>query len=269
MRFCGLFASDHRHLKCAVAVVSQVCKTETRTRGRVGVGYYSGNEVLLMRRPVGIELNILQMIGPASGNHVLFGVDDSPSTQFRLESTPPFRFRRHLGLVSFGPVRHPEFAKRVLFHVPDYLARSARSELPGELLFLLYLSYLHDMGRIDSGSVAPTLLIDAVRSTFLLIPKLLDGPAPPAAMCISNGEHLVAAAQGTDLWIRTSQGIEACPVCSTDKPVGHPDVRMVALAHIQSSDPHPGFMPVQPGDIVAVTSEGEVLSRPMNQGRGL
>lgn len=269
LRFCGVFASDHRHLKCAVAATCQGGKVGDRPKGRVGVGYYSGDEVLLMRRPVGAESGIVQMIGPAIGNHVLFGIDDSQTAQFRLESTSPFRFRNYLGLVSVGQIKQKDFAERLLFHVPEYLARDARSDLPSELLFLLYLSYVHDLGRIEAPRIAPGMLMDALRSTLMLVPKLLDGSPPPLALCVGNGRHMVAAAIGTDLWMRSFDGIDPCPLCSEPERtvdrdsrfVRHRDVRVVAFAHHDGIAPAQGFAKLPPGQVVAATSTGEIISR--------
>ena len=273
MKFCGIYASDHRHMKCAVAAACPVCLTpEERTRGRVGLGYYSGDEVLLMRRPVGPDMGVQQLLGPAMGNHVLVGFEEGLASQFRLENTPPLRFRNYLGLLSIGPVRCKDFASRLLFHVPDYLARDIRTDTPADLLFHLFLSYVHDLGRIDAKTMPAPLLMDAVRSTILLLPKLLDAPAPPpVALCVTNGQHMVAVAYGTDLWMRVMDGITNCPDCSEPdrridhdaRMVSHPEVKVVAFAHVEDTEPPPGFAPVPARQVVGATEAGEVLSRSM------
>jgi glutamine amidotransferase len=271
MKFCGVFASDHRQLRCAVSLMCPVCAPEDdRSRGRMGLGYYSGDEVLLMRRPVSADFDLVQFIGPAMGNHLLYGVDDSAAAQFRLENTPPWRFRNHLGMFSVGPIKARDFAERLRFHLPEYLTRDIHGDSAGELLFHLYLSYVHDLGRIDARGLPASLLVDAVRSTLSLFPKLLDpAPVPPIALCVTNGQHLVAAALSTDLWMRSVDGIVTCPLCSDgERPAGiearppdHPMVKVVSFAHLETKDAPPGYTRVPAGQVVAATSTGEILSR--------
>ncbi len=270
LKFCGIFVSDPRHLKCATAVSCPTCQPmDARFRGRLGLGYYSGNEVLLMRRPVGHDLGLLQMIGPAVGNHVLFGLDDSPSTQFRLEHTPPFRYRSYLGLVSVGPVRQPDFAEKVRFHIPDSLKRDVKTDNPAELLFHLVLSNVHDMGRMGDPAAPPAVLAEAAASALNLLPKLLEGPAPAVALCIANGRNMVAAAVGTDLWMSVLDGIPDCPLCSEPERtpgkdpvhVAHPSVKLVAFAHTEGDAVPCGFTRVPAGQIVTASATGEVTSK--------
>ncbi len=274
VRFCGIFASDSRHLKCAVALAEPHLRASIGSgRHRLGVGYYSGDEVLLTRRPIGQDLGLLALIGPAVGNHVLVGVDDSPSVQFRLEGTPPHRFRNYLGVWAVGNVHRKDFADRVLFNLPEYLARDIKSQVPGELMFHLFLSYLHDMGRLDTRSVRPDTLVDALRSTFQLFPKVAEvGPreaAPLLAACVTNGEHLVAAARGVSAWMRHGVGIESCSLCSDPvrtrdhdpRRVDHPDVRVSVFLLTGSSEAPAGYAALPEGQVVAVTGGGEVLSR--------
>ncbi len=274
VRFCGIFASDSRHLKCAVALAEPHLRASAGSgRNRLGVGYYCGDEVLLTRRPTGQDLGLLALIGPAVGNHVLVGLDDSPPAQFRLEGTPPHRFRNYLGVWAVGNVHRKDFADRVLFNLPEYLARDIKAPVPGELMFHLFLSYLHDMGRLDARSVRPDTLVDALRSTFQLFPKVAEvGPGeaiPPLAACVTNGEHLVAATRGVSVWMRHGTGIESCPLCSDPartrdhdpRRVDHPDVRVSAFLLTGSSEPPAGYAALPEGQVVAVTGGGDVLSR--------
>lgn len=274
VRFCGVYASDSRHLKCAVSLVEPLLRDAMGAgRNRLGVGCYCGDEVLLTRRPIGQDLGLQAMIGAAAGNHVLIGLDDSPSVQFRLEGNPPYRFRNHLGVCSVGTIHRKDFAERVLFNLPDYLGRDVKTNAPGELIFHLFLSYLHDMGRLDARSVKVDVLIEALRSTFQLFPKVIEaGPGeavPFLAACMTNGEHMVAATRGVPVWMRHITGIHACPLCSDPvrtrtqdaRRVDHLDVRVSIFLLTGSSEPPEGFSALPEGQVVAVSGAGEVLSR--------
>lgn len=274
LRFCGVFSSDSTLLKCAVAAAeAQLKKALNPTRNRLGLGYYSGDEVLLVRRPISQDAEIWSFLGSAVGNFALIGLDDAPSMQFRLETTPPYRFRNYLGVFSVGHISDPEFPEKVLFNLPDYLARDVKTRLPGDLLFHLFLSYLHDMGRLDARSLKVESLLDAMRSTFHLFPKLVrTGPAQPVAPlagCVTNGEHLVAASQGYPLLVLDMKGISPCRLCSDQKITSsqderraeHPSVHTIALLMIGASDVSSGPAVAHNGQVVAVNAQGELIIR--------
>lgn len=273
MRFCGLFASDHQHLRCAASTIWPALRPrEAGWKGRLGLGSFSGDEVLLLRRPVGADLSLVPFIPSGAANQVLVAIEDGPSAQFRPEAVPPLRFRNLLGAWHVGPIQDPDFGRKLLAHVPDYLARDLRHDAAPDLLHLLFLACLHDMGRLEPRSLAPAALVDALRSTLGLLPKLLERapgtPLPPVAACVTNGQHFVAAAQGTDLWSYEANGIASCDLCSepdrtpTHDPrmADHPEVRVVALAHIEADEAPTGWRRVPADRVMAVTESGQLLS---------
>lgn len=271
VRFLGLYAGDSRFLRCAVAKVQGALQGPSGpARARLGLGYYGGDEVLLVRKPVGQDLGLMRLMEHAMGNYVLIGLDDSPAPQFRLEGTPPYRYRNYLGLWAVGHVADKEFPERVLFNIPEYLKRDIKTEARGELMFHMFLSYLHDMGKLDARTLRVEVLVEALRSTFKLFPKLIEtgvGTSLPfLAACVSNGEHMVAAASSVPLFLYQASSIEACPLCSDmtrsmdhdPRPVVHEAVPVVAIAHTGSASPPPGFGTVPDGTMVVVASNGEV-----------
>jgi hypothetical protein len=241
-------------------------------QGRLGIGTYAGDEILLVRRPTGGDVSLEGILGPAATNHLLFGIDDASAKSFRPDSTPPYRFRNYLGFWDVGPVPHPEFARQVLSYVPDYLVRDVRGDSAGELLFLLFLSNLHDMGRLDARSVPVEVMLDAMRSTLRLFPALVSSGTgknvPEVAGCITNGQHLVAAASGTDLWLEFLDELPDCERCSdSTRTVDHDPrqarhkVRVVTLAHLRQDTPPEGaFKAVSDGEVVAVRDDGVLVS---------
>lgn len=124
------------------------------------------------------------------------------------------------------------------------------------------------MGRIGAGRIASDTLMEAMRSTFLLFPKLLGPgvPVPWMAACVSDGRQMVAARQGTDLWVRESHGIRDCSCCSETlgtevRSASHPDVRVVAFAHGGAGDGRPGFVRVPDRQVLASAESGELKGR--------
>lgn len=267
VKFCGLFVSDHRHVRCALASVGKTWDKCEGQRSWVGMGYYSGGEVLLMKRHGWPEGGAFEMLGPAPGNHVIIGISDD-LMRSDLEHIPPFRFRHYLGVVS---IEHTDdLLKKVTDHMPPHLVRNLPPYASAEAIFRLFLSYLYDMGRLNDFSVSPSVLTEAARSTMCLLTTLIN--RPQAALCITNGMHLVAACTGTDLFVYRKQEIFACPLCSEPERtqrhdpayVDHRSVKVIAFVHPDMGDGD--FVKVIRDRVVTATSSGELLESEILRG---
>lgn len=272
IRFCVVHASDQRLLKCAVASTWPGSFLEGTGRARIGVAYYNGDEVLLIRRPTVANVKLGSLLEPVTGNKVLVAIDEAGGPRFSPWSVPPYRYRNYIGVWSIDQVQTPDFTEQVLLHVPEYLAKEVKVGDPGELFYYLVLSYLHDMGKLNHRELPEGVLSDAVLSALRLLPKLAGHSArqgPPVAVgVVSNGKHVVAGTVGGNLWMLRRNGIEACPLCSeADRSVDHdpryvphPFLKAVALAFVGPDATLEGFERVSEGQVVTVTSSGEVAT---------
>ncbi len=267
-RFLGVFASDHRHLACAVARSwPGFLPGAPGFRGRMGLGTYGGDEILLMRRPVGPDVRGDTWIPPAPGNLALFALDDSPQARFRPDTTAPWRYRNLLGVFALETPPDAGFADRLLSMVPDFLAKESREDPVEALGFRLFLSVLNDMGRLDARTVPSELLGEALRTVIRLWPRLgaaEGGVLPGLAACVTDGRSLVAGGAGLSVLVDESDGIPECTRCSEPSRskehdpirVSHDEVRVVAITGGEIGPPDPRWHPLADGAVGVVDETG-------------
>jgi glutamine amidotransferase len=167
-----------------------------------GVGFYQAGEILLKRRPIDDR----EEVRPADITrdvradtlvaHVRLATVGAPRT----ENTHPFRYRQWL-FANTGTVE--AFSKlrgRLAEQLPQFLHRDVRGETDSELLFHLFLSFLHDVGELDRPAVDPAAARTALRGAVALVDGLCaEEGAPPTALniLVSNPEYLIALHAGT------------------------------------------------------------------------
>lgn len=167
-----------------------------------GVGFYQAGEILLKRRPIDDREEVRpaditrDIRADALVAHVRLATVGAPRT----ENTHPFRYRQWLfantGTVeAFGRLRG-----RLTEQLPVFLHRDVRGETDSELLFHLFLSFLHDAGQLDRPAVEPSAACAALRGAVALLDGLCaeEGAEPTALnILMSNPEYLVAVHAGT------------------------------------------------------------------------
>jgi predicted glutamine amidotransferase len=162
-----------------------------------GLGFYQGGEVLMRRRPLDErpDIDVSKLATDMRADIVIGHVRHATVGALRTENTHPFRYRQWLfaqtGTVSsFEKVRD-----RLVSSVPEFLRGGIRGDTDAEVAFYVFLSFLHDAGRLNNGLVESSLIRDALRSSL----SLLDGmtaevggaPVELNAM-VSNGDQLIA-----------------------------------------------------------------------------
>jgi predicted glutamine amidotransferase len=169
-----------------------------------GVGFYQGGDVLLRRRP-NDERNALDVAALARDlrSDLLLGhVRAATFGAIRTENTHPFRYREWLFAHTGSIDSYPEIRARLLESIPEFLRRDLRGETDSEVLFHVVLSFLHDAGRLRSGSADARTLVGALSSTASLVDHLIGEVGGrvgfPLNAMLSNGELLVAIHRGDD-----------------------------------------------------------------------
>lgn len=176
-----------------------------------GVGFYQGGEILLKRRPIDDApvVRPAELTRDVRGDILIAHVRAATVGALRTENTHPFRYRQWLfaqtGTVeAFGPLRG-----RLSDSLPQFLQRNVRGETDSELLFHLFLSFLHDQNLLDRPAVSPDEAISALRSTISLVDRLsAEEGAPPSRMNIllSSPEYLIALHGGAPMAYRFIAG---------------------------------------------------------------
>jgi predicted glutamine amidotransferase len=176
-----------------------------------GVGFYQGGEILLKRRPIDDrpEISLVDMTKDVRADILVAHVRAATVGSLRTENTHPFRYRQwlfaHTGTVEgFAQLR-----ARLSDSLPQFLQRDLRGETDSEILFHLFLSFLHDSGQLDRPNVEAASAREALRSSIALVDRLCaEEGAGPSTMniLVTNPEYLLAANGGTMMAYRVYQG---------------------------------------------------------------
>ena len=162
-----------------------------------GIGFYQGGEVLMKRRPTDDrqEIDIASLAADVRADLVIGHVRQAPAGALQAENTHPYRYRQWL-FAQAGAVAHFDRVRDSLVaSVPEFLRGGIRGDADAEVLFYVFLSFLHDAGRLGAGRVEPSLIGEALRSCLAVV----DGVAAEAGVApaqlnilVSDGEWLVA-----------------------------------------------------------------------------
>jgi predicted glutamine amidotransferase len=176
-----------------------------------GVGFYQGGEVLLRRRPID-ERPVLPL-GDAVHDirsDVLIGqVRQATVGTMRTENTHPFRHRQWLFAHTGTVAGFPGLRDRLAESIPQFLRRNVRGDTDSELLFHLFLSFLHDSGKLDHPSVDPADVRVALRSCLSLVDRLSAEEGAEATGCnvlVTDGENVIALHGKGNMAYRLLQG---------------------------------------------------------------
>lgn len=176
-----------------------------------GVGFYQAGEILLKRRPIDdrTEIDLAPVTGDVRADILLAHVRSGTIGAPRTENTHPFRFRQWLfaqtGTVdSFAVLRG-----RILESLPAFLARDVKGDTDSELIFHLFLSFLHDMGHLDRPAVEPASARAALTSCAALVDRLCaEQNAGPSALnlVITCNDYVLALHGGARMAYRIYAG---------------------------------------------------------------
>ncbi len=185
-----------------------------RSRGGAlgwGIGFYQGGEVLMRRRPIDDHqaIEISKLAADVRADVVIGHVRNATVGALRTENTHPFRYRQWLfaqtgTLPSFDAIR-----ERLVASVPEFLRSSIRGETDAEILFYVFLSFLHDAGRLNDAVIDPSHVRDALRSSVAVVDGMAAevGGAPAAInMMVSDGEAVFSLHRGAQMAYRVFAG---------------------------------------------------------------
>ncbi|AUX24831.1 hypothetical protein SOCEGT47_053710 [Sorangium cellulosum] len=240
-----------------------------------GVGFYQGGEILLKRRPIDDrpEISLVDMTRDVRADILVAHVRAATVGSLRTENTHPFRYRQwlfaHTGTVEgFARLRG-----QLSDSLPQFLQRDVRGETDSEILFHLFLSFLHDSGQLDRPNVDAASARAALRSSIALVDRLCaEEGAGPSAMniVVTNPEYLLAARGGAGMAYRIYQGSDDMERLLSDGGLGRmrmPDYaasRLTLVASDFEDDLVPaGWIPVGERAIVTFTRADEPAIEPI------
>lgn len=176
-----------------------------------GVGFYQGGEILLKRRPLDdrAEIKITDLTRDIRADVLLAQVRLATVGPLRTENTHPFRYRSWL-FANTGTVEaFATLRGRLAESLPQFLLRDVRGETDSELVFHLFLSFLHDAGQLDRPQVDALTAAAALRSTIALVDRLCAEEGAPATslnVLLSSPEYVLALNRGPAMAYHVFQG---------------------------------------------------------------
>jgi predicted glutamine amidotransferase len=162
-----------------------------------GLGFYQGGEVLIRRRPIDErpEVDVAALVSDVRADVLLGHVRQATVGVLRTENTHPFRYRQWL-FAQTGTVSEFELVReRLIESVPEFLRGGIRGETDAEVVFHVFLSFLHDAGLLGEGLVEAPLVRNAIRSSLAVVDGMtaeLGAGSAKLNIMISNGELVVA-----------------------------------------------------------------------------
>jgi predicted glutamine amidotransferase len=166
-----------------------------------GLGFYQGGEVLMRRRPIDErrEINVAGLAADVRADLVVGHVRHATVGALRTENSHPFRYRQWL-FAQTGTV--PDFEQvrdRLVASLPDFLRSGIRGDTDAEVVFHVFLSFLHDAARLSDGQVESSLIREALRSSLAVIDGMIAEIGPGSSklnLMVSNGDQLIAVHRG-------------------------------------------------------------------------
>jgi len=224
MKLFACMCNQPQRLAAALAPIRPVLVADAspeRPISRWGFGYIQGGDVLLVRTPKS-STEPVDLAGPLADIRtdcaIAQAVHDVRGAYAGTDNTPPFRYRRWLfgqtgvdvmvRTASGTLAPAPAIGARLLDHIPEYLRRNIRGRTPGEVIFHVFLSMLHDEGNIDDPNLPTAVTRRALAATLRLVTAELEKLEIPASqivlgnVALTNGRSMVVARLDEPLQLR-------------------------------------------------------------------
>lgn len=180
---------------------------ESLTVGSIGFGYHAQGHILLQKRPIHTDFSCYTALKDIATNRLICHVQDQPTGPFSSENTQPFRYKDWLFAMSGTLGGGGLVRERALALIPDYLRRNIHGDLPPELVFHLFLSFLYIEAPLSSMQNDPDRMRRALSRTLQILPELAEERGQIGfSVLLSNGEYLLGGAHRRPMVFRMLQG---------------------------------------------------------------
>jgi predicted glutamine amidotransferase len=233
-----------------------------------GLGFYQGGEVLIRRRPIDErpELDISKLAADVRADLLIGHVRHATVGALRTENTHPFRYRQWLFAQTGTVSEFDQVRERLVGSVPEFLRSGIRGETDAEVVFHVFLSFLHDAGLLNDGAVEASLMREALRSSLAVVDGITaEVGATPGKLnlMVSNGERVVALHRSDGpMCLRTFSGKAEADAIIGDDPQLRRKIPELARVHftVAASDfdgpvPNGRWKAVPAGAIVTLSCD--------------
>ncbi len=232
-----------------------------------GVGFYEGEEVLVRRRPVldGDAVDVASLLANVRCDSLIAHVAcaEVEAGGRRADNTHPFRYRQWLFAQTGRVAGFDEARDALVSSVPDFLRSGIRGDTDAEVLFHMFLSFLHDAGQLGGRVAAPTAAADALRSAVVqadAVTSQFGAGAPGVNILATDGHTLVGFNGRGGLALRTFAGrADADAILGDDGQLARriPELERVSFSLVasdfDSGSAPPGWKAVADRAMVTVT----------------
>jgi predicted glutamine amidotransferase len=234
-RWFGFMCNDPERVACALYPAREALLVERAPDGW-GLACYQGGEVLLQRHPKpAARLDLYAQAAGLRTDYVV-GHVRGPGTPAKLDNTQPYRFRSWVFGQSGKIDRFDDLREKLLDAVPDYLRRNIRGQNDSEHMFHVFLSFLHDQGKLDDSNVRVPEASGALGASVAFMRSLVasaGGQVDGLNAVTTNGRLMLALRTTSPMWVRQQNGIASCPVCK-EKPELRADTRRTTHEHLRA-----------------------------------
>ncbi len=175
-----------------------------------GIGFYQGGEVLMRRRPIdGDEIDVAKLAGDVRADVLIGHVRTATVGTLRTENTHPFRYRQWLFAKTGTVCQFDAIRDRLVQSVPEFLRSGIRGETDSEIFFHVFLSFLHDNGRLNDLVVEPPVVREALRSSLAVVDGMtaeVGGEPGDVNILVTNGDTIIGLHRGRAMAYRIFSG---------------------------------------------------------------
>jgi predicted glutamine amidotransferase len=176
-----------------------------------GMGFYQGGEVLMRRRPIDDreEIDVAKLAGDVRADLLIGHVRSATVGALRTENTHPFRYRQWLFAMTGTVAQFESVRDRLIASVPEFLRGNIRGETDSEIVFHVFLSFLHDAGRLNDAVVPENAVRDALRSSLSVVDGMaaeVGGEPSKVNLLVANGDVLIGVQKGDRMSYRVLSG---------------------------------------------------------------
>lgn len=263
-RLLGVMCNDADLLGCAIGEVNESLKLAAgQGHHGVGVGYYSGDDPLLKRRPSDPEegIDYAGLVEGIQSNTLLVHIRRATVGAWKSTNTHPFRFRRWLfGHVGHLPALDPR-REELEASLPPFLARNIAGETDSELAFHLFLDNLFKDGTLNDLTLPAERLADYLRHCDERIAEWHAGSKEPPtyAIAVTNGQVMGVICRGEVVHYSHREGIHGCSEHGGEEQDRQSHGRFKGIMiGAQMSDPGHQWREVSDGSLLTVSRSLEL-----------
>ncbi len=178
----------------------------------LGIGYYAGDQALIMKRPSSsyarIDRDYLTNELSKISSPIILAHNDYYFKEIGPRRAPPFRFNNWL-FDYRGDFERTQNLKQLEQTLPDFLKREIIVGSDNEILFSLFLKQLHEAHLLENNFVSPAILIAELKKVLLSLANDftdMNLKERKETFILTNGNDVIVYSQNQKTGYRMLEG---------------------------------------------------------------